>query len=83
MATGAAIASAIIGAGTAAHGAREAEKAASGEEYRIKEAKGQALKKRKTLIDTQRKQLGVGSDGFKLNQTGQTGIAQQQEDLLG
>ena len=54
------------------------------EKVRVATAKAEALQKRKSLIDTQRISLGLGGgEDYKTNRTGETGLANGQDEVLG
>ena len=64
----------VIGDLTGENAAKEAKKQSKAQQAVIDEQKKLEAEKRKTLIQQQRSQIGVGGDKFSTSSTGATGI---------
>jgi len=88
LATGLAIAATtatVAGAGIATKGYLDQRKATKKSEQEIERQKGEAQKKRGSLIRQQRRQLGTGDSLNKTSPSGVSGLTSQkpQEEVLG
>jgi hypothetical protein len=76
-------ASAVVGVQAQINANNATDKANKAESKRIADSRAVALEKRKSLIDTQRQQTGIGVDGYDTMRTSESGINGDLQSLIG
>ena len=76
-------AGAVLGYQAQVNANNKQDEANKAEAKRIEEGRAVALAKRKSLIDTQRLQTGIGVDGYDTMRTSESGINGDLQSLIG